>query len=96
MKYGVGALAVVSLGIIAALSLISSSPKLTAVDSNGVQQSLFDSYGRYVLRDFDSLKPMYAQSHFFPNFEIPCIPKLPFARSNFLAGLGGLWGVPMW
>jgi len=35
---------------------------------------LFDDLGRFVLRDFDTAKPM----------------------SSFLAGLGGVWGVPMW
>lgn len=34
----------------------------------------FDSFGRYIFRNFDESKPM----------------------SNFLAGLGGFWGVPMW
>jgi hypothetical protein len=34
----------------------------------------FDSLGRYVMRNFDRVKPM----------------------SNFLSGLGGVWGVPMW
>lgn len=34
----------------------------------------FDSYSRYVMKNFDVLKPM----------------------ANFLAGVGGLWGVPMW
>jgi hypothetical protein len=33
----------------------------------------FDSLGRYVMRNFDRVKPM----------------------SNFLSGLGGVWGVPM-
>lgn len=37
-------------------------------------EAMFDSLGRYILKDFDQIKPM----------------------SNFLAGLGGLWGVPMW
>lgn len=36
--------------------------------------SLFDSNGRYILKDFDESKPF----------------------SSFLAGLGGIWGVPMW
>lgn len=34
----------------------------------------FDELGRYVLKNFDQVKPM----------------------SNFLSGLGGVWGVPMW
>ena len=34
----------------------------------------FDSYGRYIFRDFDETKPM----------------------ANFLAGIGGFWGIPMW
>ena len=34
----------------------------------------FDSYGRYIFRNFDETKPM----------------------SNFLAGIGGFWGVPLW
>lgn len=36
--------------------------------------SMFDSHGRYVMRDYDTLKPM----------------------SNFLNGIGGVWGIPMW
>lgn len=35
--------------------------------------TLFDDNGRYVMRNYDDIKP----------------------NSNFLAGLGGLWGVPM-
>jgi hypothetical protein len=35
--------------------------------------ALFDNDGRYVMRNYDDIKP----------------------SSNFLAGLGGLWGIPM-
>jgi hypothetical protein len=35
---------------------------------------MFDNYGRYIMRNFDTAKPV----------------------SNFLAGIGGYWGVPLW
>ena len=41
----------------------------TALD----EVATFDEYGRYIMKNFDDVKPM----------------------SNFLAGLGGLWGYPM-
>lgn len=60
--------------IIAILSITSraSSAPLPFLGSDS--EAMFDSLGRYILKDFDSIKPM----------------------SNFLAGLGGLWGLPMW
>ena len=36
--------------------------------------NIFDDHGRYIMRNFDIVKPM----------------------SNFLNGIGGFWGVPMW
>lgn len=47
---------------------------LPFLGANPEAETMFDSLGRYILKDFDKIKPM----------------------SNFLAGLGGLWGVPMW
>jgi hypothetical protein len=41
-------------------------------DSDSV--ATFDALGRYVLRNFDTAKPI----------------------ANFLSGIGGFWGVPMW
>jgi len=40
----------------------------------GSGEGSFDALGRYVMKNFDTAKPM----------------------SNFLSGLGGVWGVPMW
>ena len=41
--------------------------------SEGAASALFDDDGRYIMRNYDDIKP----------------------NSNFLAGLGGIWGVPM-
>jgi hypothetical protein len=41
---------------------------------NVATNASFDKLGRYVMTNYDRLKPM----------------------ANFLAGVGGLWGVPMW
>lgn len=46
----------------------------TLSSSSLVPEGNFDGLGRYIMRDFDKVKPM----------------------SNFLNGLGGLWGFPMW
>ena len=45
----------------------------TPFSSSASDASLFDEDGRYIMRNYDDIKP----------------------NSNFLAGLGGLWGVPM-
>lgn len=45
-----------------------------SMDGSNSDGYLFDSHGRYIMHNFDTLKPM----------------------ANFLAGLGGYWGVPMW
>lgn len=50
---------------------LSSTEESTSKSSSSEN---FDAYGRYIMRNFDQVKPM----------------------SNFLAGLGGLWGIPMW
>lgn len=59
---------------IATVLAVSFSRGSTVLINNQTSTELFDSAGRYVLRDYDQLKPM----------------------SNFLAGLGGKWGFPMW
>lgn len=46
----------------------------TPLTSDSQSTSKFDSKGRYIMSNFDKVKPM----------------------SNFLNGLGGMWGVPMW
>lgn len=43
-------------------------------DDNVMDTANFDSLGRFVMKNFDTAKPM----------------------SDFLSGLGGVWGVPMW
>lgn len=42
--------------------------------STSMPDGEFDDQNRYVMKDFDKLRPM----------------------SNFLNGMGGLWGIPMW
>ena len=51
-----------------ALFFLMSSTTQSSSDA-----ALFDDNGRYVMRNYDDIKP----------------------SSNFLAGLGGLWGIPM-
>ena len=54
--------------------ILSSHSFLVPVNKPTSDDSaLFDDSGRYVMRNFDEIKP----------------------NANFLAGLGGLWGVPM-
>lgn len=52
-----------------------SSPAVNDIIVNTSSSgALFDERGRYIMRDYDQLKPM----------------------ASFLAGLGGLFGIPMW
>ena len=74
LKFAMGAamlvLAVTSFG-----TMVSNKGKIAPISAPASEDSaMFDDNGRYVMRNFDEIKPM----------------------SNFLAGLGGLWGVPMW
>lgn len=64
---------VVSFIIIISLFFASSNPAAMTVPMEATSAN-FDSNGRYILENYDSLKPM----------------------ANFLCGIGGLWGVPMW
>lgn len=72
MKFVLGA---TIFGIVCIAFLTMSAPAvLSPTFANTVSDSaLFDDSGRYVMRNYDDIKP----------------------NSNFLAGLGGLWGVPM-
>mmetsp|Transcript_3019 Transcript_3019/g.4694 ORF Transcript_3019/g.4694 Transcript_3019/m.4694 type:complete len:1200 (-) Transcript_3019:317-3916(-) len=54
------------------VSLMAGKSTIVAVDETS--SGVFDSDGRYIMRNFDIAKPM----------------------SDFLNGLGGVWGVPMW
>lgn len=62
-------------GIISAVFYLMASTRIaqTPYKSSAQDATLFDQDGRYIMRDYDDIKP----------------------NSNFLAGLGGLWGVPM-
>lgn len=62
-------------GIIFAVFYLMASTRIaqTPFKSSAQDATLFDQDGRYIMRDYDDIKP----------------------NSNFLAGLGGLWGVPM-
>lgn len=54
--------------------VLSSHSFLAPINKPAVSDTaLFDDKGRYIVRNFDQMKP----------------------NANFLAGLGGLWGVPM-
>jgi hypothetical protein len=59
--------------LVLAYSFMSSISDTSLLGEVATNQS-FDEFGRFVMTNFDSRKPM----------------------SNFLAGVGGLWGVPMW
>lgn len=61
---------IVLLGIIGVARFSQSTHLISELRGS----SMFDAQGRYVMRDYDTLKPM----------------------SNFLNGLGGVWGIPMW
>ena len=55
-------------------AMVSSKGDIAPISApSSSETALFDDSGRYVMRNYDDIKPM----------------------SNFLAGLGGLWGVPM-
>lgn len=62
-------------GIIFATLYIMASSRITTnpLFETSSDTALFDDAGRYVMRNYDDIKP----------------------NSNFLAGLGGIWGVPM-
>lgn len=60
-------------GAIVAKMISTRSSSLPVAKPSTSDTSSFDQGGRYVMRNFDEMKPC----------------------SNFLAGLGGLWGVPM-
>jgi hypothetical protein len=62
-------------GIIFATLYIMASSRTTMnpLSTTSSDTALFDDAGRYVMRNYDDIKP----------------------NSNFLAGLGGIWGVPM-
>ena len=62
-------------GIILATIYIMASSRITlsTLSTSSSDTALFDDAGRYVMRNYDDIKP----------------------NSNFLAGLGGIWGVPM-
>jgi hypothetical protein len=60
-------------GAIVARMISTRSSLLPVTKPSTSDTSSFDQGGRYVMRNFDDMKPC----------------------SNFLAGLGGLWGVPM-
>lgn len=62
-------------GIILATFYIMASSRntMSSLSSSSSDTALFDDAGRYVMRNYDDIKP----------------------NSNFLAGLGGIWGVPM-
>lgn len=69
-------LAILFLGTTGAIvtRMISTRSSLLPVAKPSTSDtSSFDQGGRYLMRNFDDMKPC----------------------SNFLAGLGGLWGVPM-
>jgi hypothetical protein len=53
--------------------MMTSRASLSPMSSSSDETSLFDDADRYVMRNYDDIKP----------------------NSNFLAGLGGLWGIPM-
>ncbi|KAL3927844.1 MAG: hypothetical protein SGPRY_002646 [Prymnesium sp.] len=56
-------------------NLASPSAALSLrVSKDAHDTRIFDESGRYIMHDFDKVKPM----------------------ANFLPGVGGLWGVPMW
>lgn len=57
----------------AAFFLIAARRPLLTSLSEDSASALFDDDGRYIMRNYDDIKP----------------------NSNFLAGLGGIWGVPM-
>jgi hypothetical protein len=66
---------VLFVSVVFVLSSFSTAPKNSVLlEENSSSSSDFDDKGRYVMKNFDRLKPM----------------------SNFLNGLGGLWGVPLW
>lgn len=79
MRYSLG---VILLGIASAtFFFMASSSKgiklplyVSSTNSNSEESLLFDDIGRYIMRNYDDIKP----------------------SANFLAGLGGIWGVPMW
>ena len=73
LKYALGA----ALLVVAATTfeaMLKSKGDIAPISApSSAETALFDDSGRYVMRNYDDLKPM----------------------SNFLAGLGGLWGLPM-
>ncbi len=73
LKYALGtALLVIAVTTYGAMS--KSKGDIAPISApSSAETALFDDSGRYVMRNYDDIKPM----------------------SNFLAGLGGLWGVPM-
>ena len=93
----VGLAAVLFLGIAIALGIATRAPRAATAHADDVigpagadadaefspteeptaggrRHALLDSRGRFIMRNFDSVKPM----------------------SSFLAGIGGMWGLPMW
>lgn len=56
------------------IMMAGSTQTASPVIQMQLTSSMFDESGRYVMRDYDTKKPM----------------------SNFLNGLGGIWGIPMW
>jgi hypothetical protein len=65
-----------TLGLVIILAVISNSMKeVSHLSMYGEEEkSMFDELGRYILRNYDEMRPM----------------------ANFLAGVGGYWGVPLW
>jgi hypothetical protein len=65
---------VVGVVALSTLFVVNGKPSILGAASSKSESAMFDSFGRFIMHDYDDLKPM----------------------SNFLAGVAGLWGVPMW
>jgi hypothetical protein len=70
-----GFIGAVSFAVVLFFIVIYANSGPVAIPADNVRATAnFDEFGRFVMKDYDTAKPM----------------------SDFLSGLGGVWGVPMW
>lgn len=69
-----GFIGIVSLAVLLFFAVIYFGGGSIVVPDNVAATADFDALGRFVMKNYDTAKPM----------------------SDFLSGLGGIWGVPMW